>query len=174
MRFLQLAKMTESPSDLVAVAFRMITVALACSAQNFGNVFAHTGSSLRYIQSCVSLLHYSGEQKDSVFCRKNAGKAFRFASGYKDVWGLGIRIVYAVVSIVKKRPEASSFLSFLLFLHRFNVKKCVYEKKSASRYFKAVLIALFAVSLGVEMVSAAGFPSVKDLYGRYNFSGECS
>lgn len=41
-------------------------------------------------------------------------------------------------------------------------------------FFKAVLIALFAVSLGVEMVSAAGFPSVKDLYGRYKFSGECS
>ena len=40
--------------------------------------------------------------------------------------------------------------------------------------FKAVLIALLAVSLGVEMVSAAGFPSVKDLYGRYKFSGECS
>lgn len=40
--------------------------------------------------------------------------------------------------------------------------------------FKAVLIALLAVSLGVEMVSAAGFPSVKDLYGRYKFSGECT
>ena len=46
-------------------------------------------------------------------------------------------------------------------------------RKSTSN-FKAVLIALFAVSLGVEMVSAAGFPSVKDLYGRYKFSGECS
>ena len=46
-------------------------------------------------------------------------------------------------------------------------------RKSTS-IFKAVLIALFAVSLGVEMVSAAGFPSVKDLYGRYKFSGECS
>ena len=46
-------------------------------------------------------------------------------------------------------------------------------KKSTS-IFKVVLIALFAVSLGVEMVSAAGFPSVKDLYGRYKFSGECS
>jgi len=46
-------------------------------------------------------------------------------------------------------------------------------RKSTS-IFKAVLIALFAISLGVEMVSAAGFPSVKDLYGRYKFSGECS
>lgn len=36
------------------------------------------------------------------------------------------------------------------------------------------LIALFVVSLGIEMVSAAGFPSVKELYGRYKFSGECS
>lgn len=44
-------------------------------------------------------------------------------------------------------------------------------RKSTS-IFKAVLIALFAVSLGVEMVSAAGFPSVKDLYGRYTFKGE--
>ena len=39
-------------------------------------------------------------------------------------------------------------------------------RKSTS-IFKVVLIALFSVSLGVEMVSAAGFPSVKDLYGRY-------
>lgn len=46
-------------------------------------------------------------------------------------------------------------------------------RKSTS-IFKVVLIALFSVSLGVEMVSAAGFPSVKDLYGRYKFSGECS
>ena len=46
-------------------------------------------------------------------------------------------------------------------------------RKSTS-IFKVVLIALFAISLGVEMVSAAGFPSVKDLYGRYKFSGECS
>ena len=42
MRFLQLAKMTESPSDLVAVAFPIITVVLR-GAQNFGNVFTHTG-----------------------------------------------------------------------------------------------------------------------------------
>jgi hypothetical protein len=47
-------------------------------------------------------------------------------------------------------------------------------RKSTSINFKAVLIALFVVSLGIEMVSAAGFPSVKDLYGRYKFSGECS
>lgn len=47
-------------------------------------------------------------------------------------------------------------------------------RKSTSINFKAVLIALFVVSLGIEMVSAAGFPSVKELYGRYKFSGECS
>ena len=46
-------------------------------------------------------------------------------------------------------------------------------RKSTS-IFKVVLIALFVVSLGIEMVSAAGFPSVKELYGRYKFSGECS
>lgn len=40
--------------------------------------------------------------------------------------------------------------------------------------FKAFLIALFFVSLAVDMVSAAGFPSVKDLYGRYKFNGECT
>lgn len=42
-------------------------------------------------------------------------------------------------------------------------------RKSTSINFKAVLIALFVVSLGIEMVSAAGFPSVKELYGRYKF-----
>ena len=47
-------------------------------------------------------------------------------------------------------------------------------RKSTSINFKAVLIALFVGSLGIEMVSAAGFPSVKELYGRYKFSGECS
>ena len=47
-------------------------------------------------------------------------------------------------------------------------------RKSTSINFEAVLIALFVVSLGIEMVSAAGFPSVKELYGRYKFSGECS
>lgn len=39
---------------------------------------------------------------------------------------------------------------------------------------RAILVALCVVASGVEMVSAEGFPSVKELYGRYKFSGECS
>ena len=38
------------------------------------------------------------------------------------------------------------------------MQKSVSMRKSTSINFKAVLIALFVVSLGIEMVSAAGFP----------------
>ena len=73
MRFLQLAKMTESPSDLVAVAFPIITVVLR-GPELWQCLYPHWVS-LRYIQSCVSLLHYSGT-KIVFFAGKMQGKPF--------------------------------------------------------------------------------------------------
>lgn len=40
--------------------------------------------------------------------------------------------------------------------------------------FKVILVTLFAISWEGKTFSADKFPSVKDLYGRYKFSGECS
>ncbi len=46
--------------------------------------------------------------------------------------------------------------------------------RKITSFFKVILVTLFAISWEGKTFSADKFPSVKDLYGRYKFSGECT
>lgn len=46
--------------------------------------------------------------------------------------------------------------------------------RKITSFLKVILVTLFAISWEGKTFSADKFPSVKDLYGRYKFSGECT